>query len=233
MWEWLLHPIDPDRSHAVGLAVSWHGRAMVLAWGVLAPVAVLIARFYKVLPGQDWPRELDNQLWWRVHWIGQSIVLALTLVGAALILSGTVPSNPHGVLGYAVLLLVMAQVTLGFFRGTKGGPTAPSLRGDHYDMTPWRRMFEVVHKSIGYLLILLAVLTILLGLWDANAPRWMWLTLAIWWAALIAAAVHLQRSGRAVDTYQAIWGPSRMHPGNRRRPNGWMMRRVEDKTPEQ
>ena len=227
MWEWLLAPIDPDRGHAVGLAVSWHARAMVLAWGVLAPAAVLVARFYKVLPGQDWPRELDNQLWWKVHWIGQSTVFGLTLLGAALILSGTVPSNPHGLLGYAVLLLVVAQVSLGFFRGTKGGPTAPYLRGDHYDMTPWRRMFEAVHKGVGYALILLAVVTILLGLWDANAPRWMWLTIAIWWAVLVAAATHLQSSGRAIDTYQAIWGPGKEHPGNNLPPSGWNMRRLD------
>ena len=49
--EWLLAPIDQARAHEIGLGVAWHGRSMVLAWGVLAPLAVLIARFYKVLPG--------------------------------------------------------------------------------------------------------------------------------------------------------------------------------------
>ena len=202
---------------------------MILAWGILAPLAVLIARFYKVLPGQDWPRQLDNQLWWRVHWIGQSLVLLLTFLGAALIVSGNLPATLHGVLGYAVLLLVLGQVLLGFLRGTKGGPTSPTMRGDHYDMTRWRLVFEGVHKALGYALIALAVVVIGLGLWDANALRWMWLTLGLWWGILLVLAARLQRSGRAIDTYQAIWGPGVEHPGNNLPAPGWNMRRIKDK----
>ena len=51
--DWLLAPIDPTRAHEVGLAISWHARLMVLGWGILAPLAVIIARFFKVMPGQD------------------------------------------------------------------------------------------------------------------------------------------------------------------------------------
>ena len=57
--EWLLSPIDGARAHEVGFAVSWHARTMVLGWGVIAPLAVILARFFKILPGQDWPRALD------------------------------------------------------------------------------------------------------------------------------------------------------------------------------
>lgn len=232
MWDWLLQPIDPDRAHAVGFALSWHARSMTLAWGVLAPLAVLIARFYKVLPGQDWPRELDNQFWWRTHWIGQSVVLLLTVFGVGLILSETGELGLHGVLGYLVLTLVLGQVAMGLMRGSKGGPTAPmrdgGLGGDHYAMTRWRRMFEAAHKALGYALIAMALITILIGLWDANGPRWMWLLLIAWWAVLLAAAFRLQRSGRAVDTYQAIWGPDPAHPGNRLPAPGWGMRRMEE-----
>ncbi|MEO1532977.1 MAG: cytochrome b561 domain-containing protein [Pseudomonadota bacterium] len=228
----MLHPIDPDRAHLVGFAVSWHGRLMTLAWGVLAPLAILAARFFKVVPGQDWPRELDNQLWWRLHWMGQSIVLLTTALGIGLVLSIAGSLGVHGVLGYTVLLLVAAQVGMGLLRGTKGGPTAPahdgSLRGDHYDMTRWRQLFEAAHKGMGYALLLVAVATILLGMWEANAPRWMWVLLAVWWVALLIAATWLQRAGRAIDTYQAIWGPSPEHPGNRRPAPGWAMRRINE-----
>lgn len=232
MWDWLLQPIDPDRAHAVGFVVSWHARSMVLAWGVLAPLAVLIARFYKVLPGQDWPRELDSQVWWRIHWIGQSAVLLLTVFGVGLILSSAGETDLHGLLGYLVLGLVAAQVILGLMRGSKGGPTAPKsdgdFAGDHYEMTPWRRMFEAVHKALGYALIALAIVTIVVGLWDANGPHWMWLSLAVWWGVLAIAAIRLQRAGRAVDTYQAIWGPAPDHPGNRLPSPGWGMRRMTE-----
>jgi len=230
MWEWLASPIDATRAHEVGLAVSWHGRTMVLAWGVLAPMAIVVARFFKVLPGQNFPQELDRQFWWRSHWMGQSLVLGLTLLGLALIYTPARETSLHGGLGYAILGLCALQITSGLFRGTKGGPTAPtpdgSLRGDHYDMTPWRRMFETVHKSLGYATLALAAVTVLLGLWTANAPHWMWLSLALWWLCLAFVATSLQRRGWAIDTYQAIWGPSPEHPGNQRATVGWGMRRT-------
>ncbi len=233
MWDLFLSPIDPSRAHEVGFAISWHGRAMVLAWGVLGPLAVIAARFFKIIPNQDWPRELDNQVWWHSHWMGHSFVLGLSIFGLALVL----PTNwstisTHGVLGYAVLIGVFLQILLGVFRGDKGGPTQPksdgSLHGHHYDMTRWRMLFETLHKTLGYGLLTLGVVTILFGLWHANAPVWMWIFLGAWWSGLIVWAVHLQRRGFAVDTYQAIWGPDQKHPGNQRPAPGWGVRRPGD-----
>ena len=230
--DWLLAPIDAARAHEVGFAVSWHARSMLLAWGVLAPLAVLVARYFKVLPGQDWPRELDNRFWWRSHWMGQGAVVLLSLFGLGLILGVAGEAGLHGRLGYALLCLMGLQILLGIFRGSKGGPTAPapdgSLRGDHYDMTPWRVAFEWSHKLTGYAALALAAIVIAAGLWEANAPRWMWIVIAGWWACLLAAAAILQARGLAVDTYQAIWGPDPRHPGNRRRPIGWGIRRMNE-----
>lgn len=219
MWEWLLSPIDASRAHEVGFAISWHARSMVLGWGILAPLAVLVARFFKVMPRQDWPRQLDNQTWWRGHWIGQTFVLGLSILGLALVMP---PSwgemSLHRWMGYSVLVAVVAQVALGLARGTKGGPTAPAedgtLRGDHYDMTPRRRAFEVAHKTLGYGVLLLAASTILMGLWESNGPRWMWLVLAVWWSTLVLVFGIFQKRGMAVNTYQAIWGTDSVHPGN-------------------
>ncbi|MEP4194683.1 MAG: cytochrome b561 domain-containing protein [Aliishimia sp.] len=235
MFEWLLSPIDPARVHDLGFAVSWHARSMVLAWGVLAPLAVIIARFFKITPKQDWPRQLDNQFWWRCHLIGQSGVVVLSLVGLALIFGLTSrPVSLHGWLGYGVLIGLIAQVAIGVFRGDKGGPTAPhadgSLRGHHYDMTRWRRIFEHAHKALGYAVIALAMTTILFGLWHSNAPRWMWMSLAIWWPCLVLVFIILQKRGYAVDTYQAIWGDDPAHPGNQRTAPGWGVHRPGDTT---
>lgn len=221
MWDWLLSPIDASRAHEVGFAISWHARLMVLAWGILAPVAVIIARFFKVLPHQDWPRQLDSQAWWRSHWMGLASVFVLSLVALSLVMPlDFAELSLHSGLGYSILVGTMLQITLGLFRGSKGGPTAPaadgSPRGDHYDMTAWRRVFETLHKSLGYGLLALAAVTILIGLWDANGPRWMWLVIVLWWIVLVNAFVIFQSRGLAVDTYQAIWGTDPRHPGNQR-----------------
>lgn len=206
---------------------------MVLGWGVLAPLAVIIARFMKVWPGQNWPLEVDSQIWWHTHWMGQTLVLVLSVIGFALVLPPDLTRvGLHDWLGYGVLAGLVVQVLLGLFRGSKGGPTGPKgLRGDHYDMTPWRRMFEALHKSIGYGVLLLAATTILAGLWKANAPHWMWLALGLWWPMLLLLFTYLQKRGLAVDTYQAIWGVDPSHPGNAMQHPGWGVRRanVQDK----
>ena len=81
------------------------------------------------------------------------------------------------------------------------------LRGDHYDMTPRRILFEAVHKGAGYLVLLLALASTATGLRQADAPRWMVLLIGLWWSVLAVAFIIWQRRGRCLDTYQAIWGP--------------------------
>jgi hypothetical protein len=216
--EWLLAAIDPARPHDVGLGVSWHGRTMVLAWGVLIPLGIVIARYFKITSKQDWPRELDNKTWWHGHIACQYVGGLIMLAGLGIILA--IPRSGlfwlHGTMGYAVLAFGALQYVAGWLRGSKGGPREPSLRGDHYDMTRRRVIFEHVHRTVGYAALALAAVTIATGLWAANAPRWMWLALGAWWLALLASALHLQAKGRHVSSYHAIWGPDPIHPGNRR-----------------
>ena len=200
---------------------------MVMAWGLLAPLAVLIARYFKVLPGQDWPRVLDNPFWWRCHWVGQGAVALLTVLGLGLILPVSTGAGLHGLLGFLLTGILALQVLGALLRGTKG---APGIPGDHYDMTPRRVVFEHMHKLAGHVALILSVVVILLGLRAANAPVWMWLAICLWWLLLGGAAIALHRQGRAVDTYQAIWGPDPAHPGNRRKPIGWGLRTFRGRT---
>lgn len=224
MIAWLLSPIDPTRLHDVEFLLSWHARLMVAAWAFCAPVGIIVARFFKVWPGQDWPEVLDNRAWWNIHRGLQYTALVLMVAALAMILLSppvTTSSGPHRILGWIVLGLAALQIVGALLRGSKGGPTDPgpdgSLRGDHYDMTLHRRIFEWVHKTSGYTAVLLSVVTILYGLWQANAPVWMWVVLIPWWLALGTVFVLLHRQGRRVTTYQAIWGLDPRHPGNMQR----------------
>jgi hypothetical protein len=69
------------------------------------------------------------------------------------------------------------------------------------------------------------VLTVVLGLVAADAPRWMAGVLTVWWLLLGAVAWRWQRQGRCVDTYQAIWGPDPRHPGNQQPASTWGVHR--------
>lgn len=221
MLGWLLSPFDASRAHEVGLALSWHARLMVLSWGMMTPVAILIARYCKITSRQNWPLELDNRLWWNAHYMGQSVSFLIACVGLVLTLVSQQNQGGallHQVLGYMIMALGLAQILSGMMRGTKGGPTAPqadgSLRGDHYDMTRRRLLFECGHKTVGYTTLVLMMVAVFTGLWAANAPNWMWIAIGCWWLLLLGFAVWFQRRGLAFDTYQAIWGPSTKHPGN-------------------
>lgn len=233
MWDWLAASIDPTRPHEIGALVSWHARLMVLGWGVLLPSGVLVARYFKIWPGQDWPRKLDDQKWWHGHLALQWTGSALAVLGLGLVIWAAGgpggATDLHRGFGWAAMGLLALQVLGGLLRGAKGGPTQPaadgSWRGDHYDMSRRRVVFEYTHKSSGYAALLCAAVAILLGLWEVNAARGLWLMIGVWWFALFAAALFLQHQGRNIDTYQAIWGPDRHHPGNRIKPIGFGIRR--------
>lgn len=242
--DFLHRPLSGAAVHDLPAAWAWHGRLMVAAWGVLLPVGILLARYYKVTPRQSWPTELDNRFWWDCHRFTQYLGVALMTAAVGVVwthcpggLAGwpcrPPASDPHALVGLTVLAIGWAQVFLGLARGSKGGPTDAGAdprdpvtwRGDHYDMTPRRVRFEWAHKLLGYAALALAVAATVTGLVRADAPRWMFLALAVWWTALAGWAVRLQRKGRCIDTYQAIWGPDPRHPGAARRPAGFGIRR--------
>jgi hypothetical protein len=156
-------------------------------------------------------------------WHGRLMVLAMGLLMPPLIIVARF-------FKVMLVLLVLVQVIGARLRGTHGGPVDPFTRkrrprnlwpGDHFSMTSRRVIFEYVHKAAGYLLLALTVLALCTGLVTADAPRWMLLALGLWWLVMAGIFVWLQRAGRCIDTYQAIWGPDPELPGNRRRPIGF------------
>jgi len=143
--------------------------------------------------------------------------------------------NLHTLVGWLIVILVLMQLVSAWLRGTHGGPIDPFTRkprppqqwpGDHYSMTRRRIVFEYVHKIAGYALLALTVVALLTGLVAADAPRWMPITLGAWWTSMLVVFIALQRAGRCIDTYQAIWGLDPALPGNRRPPIGFGILRV-------
>lgn len=237
--DWLLLPLINLGEKTIPDNIAWHGRIMVLAWGVAMPIALLLARYYKVTPRQNWPQELDNRFWWDGHRLLNYATVAFSIAAASLVWSTTYYSGAardfHACLGWSIVFLGILQIIGGQLRGTKGGPTAPrlnadgsvlDLQGDHYDMSSRRRVFERIHKTLGYAALVISITALVLGMWVANAPRWMFLVLATWWLSLILIALKLQRDGRCIDTYQAIWGLDPNLPGARVEPTGWGIRRL-------
>ena len=198
----------------------WHAGLMIAAWGLLLPLGALLARFFKVTPDQDWPRQLDNPFWWRWHRLLQYGGLAMLTVAAGLVYaeSGLRLDSLHTRCGAIAVGLAWLQVIGGWLRGSKGGPTEPDPRGDHYDMTLRRRLFEAIHKPAGWAALAIAAAAVQTGLHLVAAPVWVVVAAGASSVMIVIAFAAFTRAGRWVDTYVAIWGPSEQHPGNRRRP---------------
>jgi hypothetical protein len=231
MIDWLLAPMSGSSTHDLSPMIAWHARCMVLAWGVMVPVAVLMARYWKIWPGQRWPQELDSKVWWHSHRLGQTVAMIVMSIGAYLAwrvsaMPGSQLMSLHANLGWLLVLFGWMQILGGWLRGSKGGPSDANMRGDHFDMTARRRVFEWTHKILGWLSLGLASLTIVLGLKLADAPRWMLLSLIGWWVILLVMGWRWQRQGRCIDTYQVIWGIDPSLPGMQVAPIGLGVTRV-------
>lgn len=234
MLEWLLASIDPARAHSISMEVSWHARFMIVAWTFCIPLGILSARFFKILPRQNWPHELDNRTWWLSH-LGFQYLAGIMILIATWMIWGATGSYEHIFwhkwLGWITIALCASQYLAGWLRGTKGGPTdiaqTGTIRGDHFDMTRRRKIFEYFHKSVGYFCLAIALVTIILGLWQVNAPRWMWFALLVWSLLIVIMFIWLQRAGKAHDTYQAIWGNDPELPGNKMKAIGIGVTRSE------
>lgn len=223
---WWWQTIDGGKHRTLELSVAWHGRLMVIAWSLLIPIGVVVARFYKVTPNQRFPEQLDNQFWWITHQLLQYTGVIITLIAIYMITGreSMPPSSAafaHSLAGWTLCGFSLVQILSGWFRGSKGGPIninawpdSPVLAGDHYDLTRRRLIFEFVHTTLGYCTLALAALTTVLGLYASAAPRWMWVILLLWWTVISARYLQLHRRNTHVRTYQAIWGLARNHPGN-------------------
>jgi hypothetical protein len=239
-WSWLFAPVSGKIEHDISTGVTWHGRLMVLAWAILMPAAFVVARFYKIMPGQDWPRRLDNPFWFVSHRRLGYAIFILTIAAISILVwsrSGMVSwHGHHAIAGWTVFAFSLFQIVGALLRGSHGGPVDPFTRkarppeqwpGDHFSLTRRRIFFEYSHKLVGYVLAVLAAWTIASGLHAVDAPRWMWLGIGVWTLMCIYAFVRLQRSGKCIDTYQAIWGLDETLPGYRHKPIGWGITRVK------
>ena len=201
-------------------AFYWHGAMMALAWLVLIPAGGLVARFFKVRPTQDFPAQLDDPLWWNTHRLTQTAGAALAAVAAWWAYDARDQvidwQLSHVQLGIVTLSLCTAQMLSPLLRGTKGGPTDTyadpadplTWRGDHYDMSLQRRLFEAWHKNFGYVAMLVALAALWTGIETAGLPDWWKLGVVAATAIYLAAFIHLTRRWRRVDTWLAIWGPN-------------------------
>jgi len=130
-----------------------HGALMILSWGCLLPAGVITARQYKHRP---------NAFWFKYHRAMQITGLAIALTGVVIaIFNFTALSSPstnafvHGIFGIITMSLGLLQPINAFFR--------PHLPKEGEKKSFSRKVWSIIHKGSGYIALILAVITIVLG----------------------------------------------------------------------
>jgi hypothetical protein len=137
---------------------DYHAILMVGIWFVLVPLCILSIRYGKPKPrphGIMVEIRLSNIEWWwfSMHKFGFYVAIGLSLVGltVALTVSRGFSGSVHSMFGILTVVFGCLQILSAWLRGKHGGryyftadPNDPATwRGDHYDMTPRRKRFEV------------------------------------------------------------------------------------------
>jgi len=78
-----------------------HGIFMSVAWGMLFPTGVLIARYYRC--GK-------SQAWLLIHVLLQSIALVMSCIAFVIVfLVSSTPNFPHAIIGIILLIFALQQ----------------------------------------------------------------------------------------------------------------------------
>ena len=141
--------------------VRAHGTLMMLGWGFLLPSGVIMANLAKHIKGA---------FWFKYHRANQVLGLCVAFVGWILALlefdvfsAGTKNvSFLHGTLGIFIMSIGLLQPINAFFRPHKH---------DDQPKSKSRYCWEILHKSFGYVAIVLSVGQIALGISLVSKPN--------------------------------------------------------------
>lgn len=215
------------------IEIHWNYHALLMfgIWIVLVPLCITIIRYFKPKPTEYGLRRkvaIRHVEWWwfNVHKYGLYLAVILSLGGllVAVVVSKGISGSVHSILGLLTILMGCLQVLTGMLRGTHGGKyynnadlnDPASWRGDHYDRTFRRRIFEAYHKTAGIFTLFCAFGAVGSGLMQYPMPVLAWLLFLIP-LAFLAAWVFLEFHERRYDGYRAAHGYSMEHPYNKAR----------------
>lgn len=142
-----------------------HGVLMLIGWGLLLPSGAIVAKFLKHRP---------DSLWFKIHRVCQMLGLIVAIIGFAIILvnsnalmdKGSASLNhPHAVMGIVTMSIGLFQPFNALLR-----PHAPE-EGSDQKKTTLRLVWEVVHKGLGWGVLVLAAVTIGIGTTLLSTPE--------------------------------------------------------------
>jgi len=135
-------------SVAVDALRTAHGVLMFLGWGVIIPLGMLVARYFRHVPGA---------IWFEIHRVLQPFGYLLALIGFIIILIdvGGAIEVPHGQFGLAIMIGGFFQILFAIFRPHKEPGSHP---------TAVRMYFEYGHWWVGRILVVAGIVNVFVGI---------------------------------------------------------------------
>ncbi|OMH36221.1 cytochrome b561 domain-containing protein [Motiliproteus sp. MSK22-1] len=211
---------------------NYHAILMFSVWFILVPICIISLRYFKPKPTLNGisaqSKFSPKWRWFSIHVYGLYLAAALSLAGTAvaMLVSGGISGSVHSVFGLMTVGLGCLQIVSSWFRGTHGGmydgradSNDPSTwRGDHFDMTLRRRVFEAYHKNAGYFTIFCAVAAVATGLMNYWMPG-IAIALVGVFISLFLLSFFFDLRNRQQDTYRSCFGYNAKHDYNKTRKN--------------
>lgn len=133
-----------------------HGSLMLIGWGFLLPGGIVAARFL---------RYREDSLWFQIHRVAQPLGLLFAVAGWITALAGPFDvlgsgvydvSFAHAVMGTVAMILGLLQPINAFFR--------PHKPENGEAVSAKRKTWERVHKSLGYVAAVIAIVNCFIGM---------------------------------------------------------------------
>lgn len=210
--------------------LDYHGILMYIIWIILIPIGIIAIRYGKPMPSPYGIQEKLNlsnyHKWWQffIHKYLLYTAVGILLAGTAamLIFRGFSGASVHSLFGIATVVLAVLQIASSLLRGTHGGryyskndPNDPSTwKGDHFDMTLRRRLFEAFHKNVGYFACFFAVASVASGLMRHPIPALV-VVMVVTVLGIMAVCLVLEYKGFKYDTYRSVFGTNPDLPFNK------------------
>ncbi|KAL7753910.1 DOMON domain-containing protein frrs1L [Sorochytrium milnesiophthora] len=183
-----------------------HGICMIIAWCVLSPIGIFMARHYRTRDG-----------WVLAHTGFQSAAGIIAIIAAVIAFcTASLGNSVHGLVGLAIFVLLCMQLLAGFLnlRRLLGFSSPASSTGGHDVALRFNRLF---HRYTGRVLFLATLINIPLGINFAypigthlGHPLWIiyFIILVIW--ATIYGVFEVKRvlAADKVNLYSAVSGVS-------------------------
>lgn len=130
-----------------------HGTCMLLSWGFLLPSGVITAKFL---------RHREGALWFKIHRLLQPFGLAVAVAGwvVALVTFSVLGSGVHDK-SFVHAVCGMITMSLGLFQPINAYLRPHKPEEGHVPLV--RRVWEITHKSCGYIATILGIATAGIG----------------------------------------------------------------------